>query len=308
MSVLPSLSLAVVILNWNAASRTIRSVRSVASWYHLCPTVWIADNGSRQDDIDALAQACPDAQIVRNGTNLGFAGGNNAAIHQALKAGAQAILLLNNDAFIREHDAARLGATLLSDARIGMAGPLLYDASERSRLLSAGGRDIGRHINTHHTRPRRGEPIVDVHYVPGTVVVIRGDVLRTLGLLDERYFFSGEVADLCERARRASYRCVVDARARALHAQHAPSRLRATLYAYYALRNRFLFAAKFWPRRPWLQAFWLAYGLGIAVAARLAGRSAHARAMYLAVVDGMRGWWGDQNDRVLAATATYPRP
>ena len=292
---------AVIILNWNAAADTIRCVRQVAGWEHLRPAVWVVDNGSTDGSIDVVARECPDVHLVHNETNLGFSGGNNRGIMQVLAGGDFPILLLNNDATVAEEDVARLLNTLRQDARIGFVGPLLFDADDEDRLLAAGGRDPVRYHHSHIMTVTPGEPVRTVEYVPGTVVLGRPEVFRAVGLLDEDYFFSTEVADLCVRARQHGYVSAVDTRARAFHALSRSSGLRGTLYTYYIIRNRFLFIRKFYPKQKMLYfGFWALYSLALSLKVRLSGRRSTACAVWLGLVDGLRGRFGGQNERVLS--------
>jgi GT2 family glycosyltransferase len=297
------MELAVVILNWNAAQETIRCVRNVRSWTRVRPTIWVVDNHSVDGSPEVISREFPDIHVLPNSENLGFGGGNNRGIVQSLATSDAPILLLNNDAFIEEQDVLRLGTTLGASERLGFVGPLLFSPDGEKVLLSAGGRDIAVHLNTHIERVGSDKPVRETAYVPGTVVLIRSQVLSTIGLFDPDYFFSGEMADLCERARRHGYASVIDTRARAYHAQHDPSRFRETLYAYYSLRNRFLFIRKF-RRCPsaLLYGIWALYGLGMALKAFIQNRPARARAVCLAVLDGLRGRFGGQNARVLSAS------
>ena len=295
------MELAVIILNWNAAADTIRCVRAIASWEVLHPTIWVVDNHSSDGSAEIISHEYPDVRLIRNPANLGFSGGNNRGIVQALSAGDAPILLLNNDAFVEEQDVIRLVDTLQTDKRLGLIGPLIFDADRKDRLLSAGGRDIGRYVNTHVCKFTAGGPVHQVDYVPGTVIVVQAEVFRTVGLFDEEYFFSGEVADLCERARQQGYLSAIDTRARAFHALGRSSDLRETLHAYYTFRNRFLFIRKFrHVQRVPLYSFWVLYGLGVSLKAQLQGKSIKARAVRLGLLDGLHRRFGGQNERVLS--------
>jgi hypothetical protein len=140
-----------------------------------------------------------------------------------------------------------------------------------------------------------------VECIPGTVIMIRPDVFRTVGLLDEAYFFGSEVADLCLSARQHGYLSVIDTRARAWHRLERSSGFRQTLYPYYIIRNRFLLIQKF--HRPWklfFYSFWTVYSLLLAARVQLSGQPAMARAIRLGLRDGLQGRFGNQNERVLA--------
>jgi GT2 family glycosyltransferase len=296
------MELAIVTLNWNAAADTIRCVRDIASWRRLRPTVWVVDNGSTDGSVEVIARECPNVRLICNSANLGFAGGNNQGIVQALALGDAPILLLNNDAFVGEEDVIRLLDTLQAHEQIGFIGPLLFDAEREGRLLSAGGKNPVLHHHSHIYELAADDPIRIVKYVPGTVIIGRAKVFRTVGLLDKDYFFSTEVADLCMRAGRQGYLSAIDARARATHALSHSSLLRDTLYVYYIIRNRFLFIRKFYRKsRFLLLGAWTLYSLALSLKVRLEGKPAMARAVRLGLFDGLQGRFGGQNERVLSA-------
>lgn len=297
------MELAVIILNWNAAAETIRTVQMVAGWRQIQAAVWVVDNASTDGSADAVAAACPSVRLIRNPANLGYAEGNNCGLRQALKAGSAPILLLNNDAHVSEESINVLYNGLMSAPRLGIAGPLLFDAGQPERLLAAGGRNIAWYINTHRTTVGTG-PVQVVDYVPGTVLLARAEVFRQVGLLDADYFFTGEIPDLCRRAAQAGYDTAVFTQARAYHAVGLAAGLRQTLYPYYIVRNRFLFIRKFYPRLRYpLYAFWGTYSLAASFRLARRGQRAAAEAVRLGAVHGVQGKFGPRNEEVLARTA-----
>jgi GT2 family glycosyltransferase len=301
------MELAVIILNWNAAADTIRCVGEVTSWTRLKPTIWVVDNGSTDGSSELIARECPDVHLIRNRTNLGFAGGNNRGISAALSAGDAPVLLLNNDAIVDEADVTRLLETLQANPQIGCIGPLLFDAQKKDSLLSAGGRDPARHHHSHILELATSEPLQVVECVPGTVVVVRSEVFRTVGLLDEAYFFASEVADLCMQANQHGYLSAIDTRARAFHDLGRSSELRSTLHTYYIIRNRFLLIRKFHSKRRLLfYGFWTAYSLALSLKVQVSGSPATARAIRMGLLDGLDGQFGGQNERVLSKSSAEP--
>lgn len=302
------MELAVVILNWNAADDTVRCVRDVAAWERIQPTILVVDNGSADGSPEAISRECPEVHLVRCPTNLGFAGGNNRGIGEALSMGDAPILLLNNDAWVGQSDVIRLLETLQANERIGLIGPLLFDAAHRDRLLAAGSKDPARHHHSHHRELPAGGPVHIVECVPGTVIVGRAEVFRTVGLLDEDYFFSSEVADLCLRARQHGYLSAIDTRARAFHDLGRSSELRDTLHTYYIVRNRFLLIRKFHRRwRALFYGFWTLYSLALSLKVQWDGKLATARAVRLGLADGLRGRFGGQSERVQAIASGASR-
>ena len=264
----------------------------------------MVDNGSTDSSADIVSRQCPDTHVIRNPINLGFAGGTNKGIVQALAEEDAPILLLNNDAFVAERDVIRLLDTLSGDKRIGCIGPLLFDAEQQDKLLSAGGRNPVLHHHGHILKLPVDETVSFVEYVPGTVIIVRADVFHAVGLLDEEYFFGVEVADLCMRAGKQGYLSAIDARARATHTLGRSSHLRETLHTYYIIRNRFLFIPKFHRNLKFLlYGVWALYSVALSLKVYLEGKPAMAQAVHLGLRDGLQGRFGGQNERVLAACA-----
>src|SRR3989344_8112494 len=64
-------------------------------------------------------------KVVRNSENLGFSGGNNVGIRQALQNGADWVVLLNNDTWVEGYFMERLKAVLR--VKNGVVGILLVE-------------------------------------------------------------------------------------------------------------------------------------------------------------------------------------
>ncbi len=286
----------VVVINWNQSAATRACLARLTRWTRVRPAVWVVDNASSDNRLDGVAADFPDVKLLASDTNLGFGGGNNLALREV--AGDH-VLLLNNDAEIDEDSVLSMLEALEREPRLALVGPLLTrDGSDE--IFAAGGRDIGRYVRTHLSAPLDRDRPYEVDYVPGTAVLLRAGLLDEVGLLDDAYFFGGEMADLCERARSRGYAAAIVPQATASHDTEQAAGLRRTLYPYYILRNRFLFIRKFQRRRlvP-LFAFWGAYGAYSALRALLRGDRGGARLAALAVADGLAGRFGGQNDRVL---------
>jgi GT2 family glycosyltransferase len=290
--------LAIIVLNWNNAKDTIGCLESLASWHSIKPAIYVVDNASRDHSLQEIELRFPRLTIIKNDENLGFAGGNNVAIKKAMEDGADEVLLLNNDARVAEADVSRLLASLHGRPEIAAIGPRIRTGTN----VWAGGYDIGHHADT-HIRWSLGmgfNGIKNVEYVPGTVFMIRSSVLEKVGLLDEKYFFSGEIADLCRRIYDAGMVCSVDLGTEAVHEAAGPSSIRDVLHAYYTMRNRFLYIKKHCrSQRISLYGKWIGYCLADIAFSAMKGRRERSKAAMLALFDGLAGRYGDHNDRFL---------
>ena len=294
-------SLAVIILNWNNSPDTIATVRAIRGWKQLIPTIWVVDNGSQDNSVKRIQRECHGVRLLSSDHNLGFAAGNNLAVRQALTEGQTAsFLLLNNDAVIDESGARRLLETL-ECTQAGIVGPVLHDPPPAMSLQAAGGLNPAWRVDTHlHHIPDESVPY-PVDYVPGTAILIAAEVFERIGLLDEAYFISGEIADFCLRAHRCGYQPLIDPAVTVYHNTGRSSELRVAFYTYYFLRNRFLFVRKFYPRwQLFLFLRWGLFGLVSIAGSRLRGQRRRASALTLALRHGLTGRFGDHSRQVFA--------
>ena len=303
-------TVAVVILNWNAADDTINCLRGLTAFKHIQPQIWVVDNHSSDGSVDRLAAEYPHINLICSSTNLGYAAGNNRALVEIREQAIDLILLLNNDATIDEANLLRLVDALHSYPEIGIVGPMMFDADQPERLLNAGGQNPVLHLTSHVSFQAKYAPLQLVDYVPGTVMLARHEIFQKTGLLDEAYFFSAEIPDFCRRARHHGYLSAVVTQARAVHEVGRSSVFRESLYVYYIIRNRFRFIRKFYPRlKALLFGFWTIYSLALATKLQFDGKSYAVKAVLMGLGDGLRGRFGGQNERVLAACSRHtPAP
>ncbi|MCA9955676.1 MAG: glycosyltransferase family 2 protein, partial [Anaerolineales bacterium] len=209
------MDVSIVLLNWNGAEDTIACLHPLLDWRAVRPFLIVVDNASEGDDVAQIRQALPGALLIPNETNEGFSGGSNRGMEVALAQGDAPILLLNNDAVIEETAVLRLIQTLDENPQIGMVVPQLFD--EQGELVAVGGKNPAFHIQTRVQSFLDDAPVQIVETISGTAVLIQPAMLRQVGLLDERFFFSTEMADLSLRAKQHGFVCAVDRRAQASH-------------------------------------------------------------------------------------------
>ena len=288
-------TLGIILLNWNAAAMTMRCAGELRKWHRVKPNIYIVDNGSTEGELHAEDGGDVPVFLIQSPTNRGYAGGNNLGIRRALDDGCHSILLLNIDASISEEQMEMLLDHLRRNPDIGCIGPAIHEGDR----MYVGGRDIGLHINTRNVTSRisPGNEIIPVDYVPGMVFLTGREVIERIGFLDEQYFFSGEVADFCTRARKEGFRCVIDGGTMAFHVPDEENPHRSSLYQYYSLRNRFLYIRKHHPSLRWmLEPFWVLWGIQRYGLAKMRGQHKESFAYAMALADGMKGRFGDRNE------------
>ena len=197
-------AIAVVIPHFNRLRETRTCCESLRRQTLSPAAIVVVDNGSTAHTRQALAEVCPEGvKLVGASRNLGFAGGCNLGIRQALQQpGVEHVLLLNNDTECPEDLLARLNGAL-GDSRVGLVGAPMVEGDRRLPVAA------GKRLLWPFAIPVKAAPGALPDYLSGACLLIRGEVLREVGLLDEGFFFFFEDADYGLRVKRAGWRLAV---------------------------------------------------------------------------------------------------
>lgn len=243
----------IVVLNWNGRQDTLDCLRSLSSLDYPHARLLVVDNGSEDGSEEAFRRARPDLEILQTGANLGFAGGNNQGIERALQLGAEYVLVLNNDTEVDPGFLDAMVARAEAEPRVGIVGAAITYADDPRRLWAFGGGrfDVATGRVRHLQRPVDEDALETrgtVHfYVTGCAMLLRREVIETVGLLDTAYFHFCEDVDLCLRAEAAGFVARVAGEARIVHKVSATTRVDSPLFLYYNLRSRLRLVSRFGP-------------------------------------------------------------
>ncbi len=216
----------IVLINWNSLADTRRCLRALCELEDAPGHVWVVDNGSTDDSAAALeawmaAHPLP-VSLIRTGQNLGFGGGCNVGIRQALEAGAEAVWILNNDAIVHRHALNALLMELHSHAQIGAVGSVIYDLENPQKVMVWGGGHVLSWLGLGH-HAKKAIPAARLDYLTGASILFRSAALEQVGLFDaDRFFMYWEDTDLCYRLRAQGWQLAVAAESRIWH-QHSSS-------------------------------------------------------------------------------------
>lgn len=233
----------VVILNWRRPVEILETLASLYATRYPSLQVVVVDNGSANGSVERIRTDFPLVQLLENGSNLGFAEGNNVGIRSLFPSSVDYVFLLNDDTLVAPDLLTRLVATAESDTRIGIVGPTIYYESQRERVWSAGGRinALGEpgHLEVEPSATRAN--VREVDYVSGCGMLVSRRTLESVGLLDPRFFAYFEETEWCARARRAGFRVVHDPSAVMWHKIPTADRSSSPIYVYLMSRNRLLY-------------------------------------------------------------------
>lgn len=190
------------------------------------------------------------SRVIFTGANLGFAAGNNAGIKEALAAGADYVLLLNDDAFAAPDFLGPLVDALESDKTAGLAGPRIFYAAEPGKVWFSGAKlDRAACRFEFSGADKEGQALpagpVETDYVTGCAVLAGRRLLESVGPLDERFFLYWEDSDWGFRAAAAGWRSLVVPASKAWHKVSVSSGGEGSpLKLYHWTRGRLLFAGR----------------------------------------------------------------
>jgi len=222
------MKLLVVIVNFRVAQLTIDCLRSVAEEVRRVPgtIVAVCENGTGDDSAERIQEA-----IAVNGwgswctltaihPNLGFTGGNNVIIRPALQAvdPPEYVLLLNADTIVRPNAFKALVEFMDQHPSVGIAGSRLEDPDGTPQCSAfryqspigefEAGLKLGivsRLLKRWITAPPISNHAVETDWVAGASMMIRQQVFRDIGLLDEGYYTYFDDIDFCFNARKAGW-------------------------------------------------------------------------------------------------------
>jgi N-acetylglucosaminyl-diphospho-decaprenol L-rhamnosyltransferase len=257
-----SIELGIIILNFRTARLSQDCLDSLATEVGPSSSVLVVDNDSGDGSAEAIERHIAArgygswARVLRSPVNGGFAAGNNLGIRSL---DARAYLLLNSDTLVKKGALAEFLRVLKDKPEAGLIGAGFEDPKGRpqetcftfpqpmSELLRVANTGVvTRALSRYDTPARYSDVPQDADWMPFAGVVIRREVVDSVGLLDDGFFMYFEDIDYCLRVKAAGWRILYWPAARITHLVGASSnvtaaeaaRKRAPRY-YYEARTRF---------------------------------------------------------------------
>jgi GT2 family glycosyltransferase len=232
--------LSIVIVSYNVRDYLRECLESLpAACGSLSFEVFVADNASHDDSAAVVQREFPAVHLTVNAENVGMA----KAVNQLLPhARGRYTLLLNPDTLLPTDALARLVAVADRWPEVGVAGPLMRDPANGEPLTTFRSLPTWRDAFSHYTiagaflrwlrPPPVWQPVFDRPSMSGQLIgaclLIRREVLKNLGGLDQEYFLFYEDTEYCRRAVEAGWKILHTREAEIFHhrgkstAQHSP--------------------------------------------------------------------------------------
>lgn len=276
----------IIIVNWNGWRDTIECLESLQRITYSGCSVVLCDNGSdnesvahfrnwanqkgvtyaeyQREEAEAGGQADADPWLVliRNGENLGFAGGNNVGLRYALARNDLSYAwLLNNDTVVEPEALSHMVKRMELLPSAGMCGSTICYYHEPQRIQALGGGYYCRWIGlpwhygrfTNQGKPRNSSKAEAwMNYVEGASMLVSKQFLKEIGLMCEDYFLYFEEADWAVRAK-DKFRLLYSSESVVYHkvggsigTRSNPAKKSYTC-DYFNIRNRIVFTLRYFP-------------------------------------------------------------
>ena len=282
----------IIILNWNGLKDTIECLESLKKITYPNYEVIIVDNGSEGNDADVLKEKYKGyIRLIRNKENLGFMGGNNIGIKEAIKEGADYVLLLNNDTIVEPDFLDELVKVASQDEKIAIVGSVIADYYTKKILFTNGKIDKKLKLKSQTDYLKSNKIYWETEAVQGSSMMMRVEsILKHNLFLDKNLFLYCEEIDICIRTKKAGLKIAVAGKSIVYHKEGRSYGGGIKPFPiYYVLRNRIILSKKllntkdkiiFWllftPSRIFKLLLWI-----------LTGRRGLVKATYVAFRDGI---------------------
>ena len=213
------MKLSIIILCWNDRTVIGDCLRSIYEQTHVTDfEIIVSDNGSTDGSVQFIRESFPRVCVLENGANLRFSKGNNVAIQAC---GGELVLILNPDTIIHDGAIDKLVQFADRHPRAGAFGcrVLNTDGSYQgcARPFPTVWRDwmaafylwplayLSDVFMSDEYVKWKGDTEREIDWQSGCCVLVRGNLLRSLGGFDEQFYYYFEDVDLSHRVWKAGY-------------------------------------------------------------------------------------------------------
>lgn len=226
----------VVILNYNGRDCLENCVNSVLKSQYDNFEVILVDNASTDGSIERARDIFGNNErltILRSNLNLGFSGGNNLGF---ARSKGTYIVFLNNDTLVEPTWLRALVDAMENDPSIGIAQSLIFNID--GKTIQNGGWLFSNYLIrkcplcAHQPSTLRFEPIFEISFACGASMMIKREVLETMGGFDPKAPFFYDDTLLTLKTRLMGKRAVTVSDSRISHISGATNvwKIRFTTY------------------------------------------------------------------------------
>jgi GT2 family glycosyltransferase len=208
--------------NYHTLAKCLHSIYREDS-SHLSYQVWVIYNGSGDESItERIEQNFPQAKLIKRKGPLGFCATHNIVLSQCK---GRYILILDDDTIVQKETLSSMVFFMDTHPKVGIAGckTLNPDGTFQKTygLLPSLKAEFLHIFKPSSFWPNRLykdiSSVREVGWLNGCFMLIRYEVLKEVGLLDEHYYTYSCEADWCYRIQKAGWQVVYVPNAEIIH-------------------------------------------------------------------------------------------
>lgn len=279
---------AVVVLNWNGWRHTIECLHTLRTVTYPNFRVIVVDNGSEAEDLAQLRQWTGSIELLENGENRGFAGGNNVGIRHALQdQHTDYVLILNNDTTVEPDFLDEMVDAALRK-QVDMVSPKVLSYADR-RTIDRLGIVVSKALLGFDMKQWEGR---DPLCPSGCCALYSRRLLMATQLdgeyFDEDFFAYAEDIDFGIRSVLLGYRAALASKATIYHKGSATTSLNSPFALYHGHRNSVWYLAKTVPMATLIRhGLWVLVGQTATIITNI--RRRRGLLIFRAKMAGLRG-------------------
>ncbi len=237
----------VVTINYNQSAVTCEFLSSFAKITYPHTEIFVVDNASPNDTPDVIKKKHPSIHLIKTEKNLGFAGGNNAALPYCK---GKYVLFINNDTEVDKGFLEPLVEVLESNSKIAMVSPKIHyfytphtlqfggftpinPITIRNFALGFGEKDTGQYDVTCETGS-----------IFGAAMLVSMQVVEKVGMMTEVFFLYYEEHDWAEHIKKAGYKIYYQGKSLVYHKESISTIKDSPFQIFYLHRGRILYARR----------------------------------------------------------------
>ena len=201
----PNIGLSIIFPSWNRRQDTLDYLGSIkqSPFPQGQIEIIMIDNHSQDGTVKLVQQHYPKVKIIGLDKNYGPAYARNRGIE---KAQGELIFCSDNDQTLTTNTLPILANHLQTNPEVGVVGAKVVSKTKPHQIISCG-YTWNRWLGTECGLKNCGR-VKECDWIAGCSMMFKKSLVDKIGLFDEKFFFFGEDADFCLRAKKAGYKVV----------------------------------------------------------------------------------------------------
>lgn len=244
--------ISIITVNYNQSVVTSQLLDTLKNLTYSKYEIIVVDNGSSKESPDWLKEKYPAINLIKTGENLGFAGGNNVGINASK---GEYLLFINNDTEVPANFIEPIVQLMKNNRTIGMVSPKIKFYWDPSIIQYAGFTKMSTITIRNHSigylqkDSDSFNTTMETHSIHGAAMMVKREVIETIGLMPQIYFLYYEEHDWAVKAKREGYKLYYCAQSHILHKESLSTGKDSPLKTYYLNRGRLIYTIRNSKRR-----------------------------------------------------------